>query len=427
MKIALVVNYFPPEIGSAADLFYQLAVEFKKRGHSVNVFTTEARHYNLCSSSEKKSPLRASLERKGILGTVEEIQPRLTAYRVRLLPLIYPRLGENSFFKKLEHVFQPIIFLTMINRIASADVILVYSPPLLLGYLVSTIGKLLNIPTIINVQDIHPRAVIDLELLKNPLLISFFEQVERQMYKYASAITVHSNGNKKIVINHGANAQKVFVIFNICHIPSDELLCEGKYFREKYSLEDKFATVYAGIMSFSQDLDTVVTAAKLLSNRLENVVFILAGNGSQRHELELLSKKLEVPNVLFLPFQEGDDYWRLLSGSDVCLVSLKKSKVKTPVVPKKLEDIMAAGRPVIANVPLDGDVKRFIEKAKCGMVVEAESPQGLAEAIQKIYSMPREVRLRYGRNGRSYAIQNFSPQTIAMQYEALFASLCKLR
>lgn len=426
MNIALLVNYFPPEIGSAASMFYQLAAEFQKRGHSVNVFTTEARHYNLCSSSTKKSPLRAGFKRKDILGTVEEIQPGLTLHRVRLLPLIYPRSGENAFFKKLEHIFQPIIFLMMINRIASADVILVYSPPLLLGYLGSILGKLLNIPTIINVQDIHPRAVIDLGLLKNSLLISFFEQVERQMYKYASAITVHSDGNKKIVINHRANAQKVFVIFNICRIPSDELLCEGEYFRKKHSLEDKFITAYAGIMSFSQDLDTVVIAAKLLSNKFENVVFILAGNGPQRHELKHLSKKLEVSNILFLPFQEGDDYWRLLSGSDVCLVSLKKSKVKTPVVPRKLEDIMAAGRSVIANVPLDGDVKKFIEKANCGMVVEAESPQGLAEAIQQIYDMPEEARLRYGRNGRLYAIQNFSPQTIATQYEALFASLRKL-
>jgi len=426
MNIALLVNYFPPEIGSAADLFYQLAVEFQKRGHSINVFTTETRYYNLCSSSTKKSPLRVGLKGKGMLGIVEKIQPGLTVHRVRLLPLIYPRSGKSAIFKKLEHVFQPIMFLMMINRIASADVILVYSPPLLLGCLGSILGKLLNIPTIINVQDIHPRAVIDLGLLKNPLVISFFEQVERQMYKYASAITVHSDGNKKIVIKHGADPQKVFVIFNVCRILSNELLCEGEYFRKKYSLEDKFITAYAGIMSFSQDLDTVVIAAKLLSNKLENVVFILAGNGPQRHELELLSKKLEVSNILFLPFQEGDDYWRLLSGSDVCLVSLKKSKVKTPVVPRKLEDIMAAGRPVIANVPLDGDVKKFIEKANCGMVVEAEYPQGLAEAIRKIYGMPEEARLRYGRNGRLYAIQNFSPQAIATQYEALFASLCKL-
>jgi len=423
MNVALLVNNFPPEIGSAADLFYQLALEFQDRGHSINVFTTETRYYNLGSSCMEKYPLRGGLKGKSLLWNVEQVRPMLTVYRVRLLPLIYPRSGESVLLRKLEHVFQPLMFLKLIGRIAPSDIILVYSPPLLLGYLGSVLGKILNIPTIINVQDIHPGSVIDAGLLKNPFAISFFEQIERQMYKYASAITVHSDGNKKIVIKHGADPQKVFVIFNACRIPSNELLHEGEYFRKKYSLEDKFIITYAGIMSFSQDLDTVVTAAKLLYNKLENVVFILAGNGPQRHELQLLAKKLEVHNILFLPFQEGDSYWRLLSASDVCLVSLKKSKVKTPVVPRKLEDIMAAGRPVIANVPLEGDVKKFIEKGNCGIAVEAENPRSLANVIQKIYNLPEEARLQYGRNGRAYAIQNFSPQVIASHYESLFASL----
>jgi len=426
MNIALLVNNFLPEIGSAADLFYQLAVEFRKKGHSINVFTTETRYYNLGSRATKKPPSGAGLKSKGKLWNVEQLQPGLNVYRIKLLPLIYPRSGESAFFRKLEHVFQPVMFLMMIKQIASADVILVYSPPLLLGYIGSILGKLRNITTIINVQDIHPAAIVDLGLLKHRWLISIFENIERRMYEYASAIVVHSDGNEKVVTKHGADPQKVFVIFNACCIPSRELLRKGRELKKKYSLEDKFAVTYAGIMSFSQDLATVVRAARLLSDEIENIVFILAGDGPQRHALELLGKELEVPNVLFLPFQEGEDYWRLLSASDICLVSLKKSKVKTPVVPRKLEDVMAAGRPVIAHVPLDGDVKKFIEKANCGIVIDAENPEGLADAIQKMHGMREDARLQYGRNGRSYAVRNFSPQAIATQYETLFASFREL-
>ncbi|MEM3605023.1 MAG: glycosyltransferase family 4 protein [Candidatus Bathyarchaeia archaeon] len=426
MNIAIIVNNFHPEIGSAADLFYQLAIEFQKRGHLVNVFTTEPRYYNLGTSLKEKFLLQAGLKGKGKLYNVEQIRPMLNVYRVKLLPLIYPRSGKNAFFRELEHVLQPITFLTMTNHIAKSDIILIYSPPLLLGYLGVILGKLLNIPTVVNVQDIHPDAVVDLGLLKSSFLVSFFEQIERQMYKYAKAITVHSDGNKEIVMKHNINPQKVFVIFNACYIPPDEVLCDGEFFRRRYCLEDKFIVTYAGTMSFSQDLDTIIIAAKILSNSNKEITFILAGDGPQRHNLELLSKKLKVSNILFLPFQGGNDYWRLLSASDVCLVSLKKSKVKTPVVPRKLEDIMASGKPVIANVPLDGDVKKFIEKANCGMVIESENPHSLAEAIQKMYDMPKEVRLQYGRNGRLYAIQNFSTQVIAKQYETLFASLCRL-
>jgi len=421
LRLSLLVNNFPPEIGSAADLFYQLALAFSRNGHIVKVFTTEPRYYNLSGNKKiETSLLRRSWNNK--VWKMETIS-NICTYRVRLLPLIYPRSGKNSFFRELEHVLQPLTFSAFIHYLTSSDAILVYSPPLLLGYLGVLFGKLLDIPVIVNVQDIHPDAIIDLGLLKNKFLISLFENVERQMYRYASAITVHSDGNKEIVIRHGAEPKKVFTIFNACYIPSPELLSRGSHFRRKFSLEGKFVVTYAGIMSFSQDLDTVVKAAKLLSDKDKDIIFLLVGNGPRRHELEILSKELGVRNIIFLPFQEGEDYWYLLSASDVCLVSLKKSKVKTPVVPRKLEDIMAAGRPVIANVPLNGDVSNFIEKARCGIVVESESPSKLAEAIQKMKSMPKEIREQYGYNGRKYAIENFSPQTIARLYESLFNML----
>lgn len=426
MNISLIVNYFPPEMGSAADLFYQLALEFQKRGHYVRVFTTETRYYKVGSNSKKESLLKHSLNertRAGLLWNVEQTYPNFAVYRVRLLPIIYPRSGKKVIFRDLEHIFQPLMFLTLIKHISSSDAILVYSPPLILGFLGSLIGKILNIRTIINVQDIHPQAIVDLGLLKNPFLISVFQHIEKQMYKYSSAITVHSKSNKDVVINHDANPQKVFIVYNTVKIPTNKLLMEGEHFRKRYSLENKFIITYAGNMSFSQDLDTIIFSANILYNKIQNLVFILAGNGPQKHELEFLNKKLKMSNVIFLPYQEGNDYWRMLSASDVCLVSLKKSKVKTPVVPRKLEDIMAAGRPVIANVPLEGDVKKIIEKVNCGLVVEAENPKILADAIQKIHNLPKKTRLQYGCNGRLFAIQNFSPNKIATQYESLFAAL----
>jgi glycosyltransferase involved in cell wall biosynthesis len=419
-RISLLVNNFPPEVGSAADLFYQLAIAFSKRGHLVKLFTTEPRRYNLGNGQIRNSMLKGLGSR---LWSMEQMNDKLYVYRVKLLPLIYPRSGKSAFFRELEHVLQPFMFCAFVHYLASSDIILVYSPPLLLGYLGTLIGKLLNIPVIINVQDIHPDAIVDLGLLKNKFLISFFESIERQMYLYASAITVHSDGNRGIVVKHGTDPKKVFTIFNACHIPTQELLSQGLYFRKKFSLEGKFIVTYAGIMSFSQDLDTVIRAAKLLSNKIRNLIFLLVGDGPVRHELEILSKELRTTNVMFLPFQKGENYWNLLSASDVCLVCLKQSKVKTPVVPRKLEDIMAAGRPVIANVPLNGDVSKFVEDAKCGIVVKSESPSELADAIQKMYNMCKNDREQYGRNGRMYAVQNFSPQAIAMQYEVLFNSV----
>lgn len=422
MNILLLVNNFPPEIGSAADLFYRLALEFNKKGHKLNIITTQPRFYNL-SNIQKKQYTKKDVSFR--LWDLERIHNSINVYRIKLIPLIYPRSGHNSFFRKLEHIFQPLTFISLSYLFYISDIVLVYSPPLILGYIATILGKIFRKPVIVNVQDIHPKAIIDLGLIKNPLIIFILKIIELQMYRLASAITVHSDGNRKIIIEHGINPQKIHIIFNACKIPSDEIIEKGKIFKNKLFLKNKFIVTYAGTMSYSQDLETIIYAAKILSTKISNIVFILAGNGPQRQNLELLSKRLKVKNVIFLPFQENDDYWRLLSASDICLVSLKSSKVKTPVVPRKLEDIMAVGKPVIANVPLNGDVKKFIDRAKCGIAVEAEDPHLLANAIILMYGLPKEIRSHYGRNGRLFAIQNFSPQVIANRYENLFFSLLK--
>lgn len=423
MKISLLVNYFPPEIGSASDLFYQLAMAFHEKGHDVKVFTISPRFYNMVDSC-RHYLFGKSLKQENMLWGKEEIFPNFNIFRLKLLPLIYPKSGNSAFFRGLEHTFQPLVFMSVIKKMASSDMILVYSPPLVLGYIGTIIGKLLNVPTVINVQDIHPAAIVDLGLLKNSSIISFFENLERKMYKQANAIVVHSNGNRDIVIKHSADPWKVSTIPNACNMPSDKLLQEGGTFKRKLSLNNRFVVTYAGIMSYSQDLETILLAAKLLMGDLKDIVFLLAGNGPQRPSLECTREELGIRNVLFLPFQEGENYWRLLSASDACLVPLKKSKVKTPVIPRKLEDIMAAGKPVIANVPLDGDVKKLVEGINCGMVVESENPEQLAKAIREIYQMDKETQLKYGSNGRLFAEQNFTPKAVAIQYEAVFASLC---
>ncbi|MBN2259978.1 MAG: glycosyltransferase family 4 protein [Clostridiales bacterium] len=325
----------------------------------------------------------------------------------------------------MEHIFQPLFFLLMIPKIFFSDLILIYSPPLMLGYVGSLVGKVLRIPTIVNIQDIHPQAVADLGLIRNPLMLFMLECIERQIYHNSTSIVVHSDGNKKLVIKHGANPNKVLIIHNISEIPSDEVLSSGNQFRKGKKIDNTlFVVTYAGIMSYSQDLKTIILAAKILANT-KKILFCLAGNGPLRKPLESLTGKLGLNNVRFLPFQSGDDYWKLLSASDVCMVSLKKSTVKTPVVPRKLGDIMAAGKPVIANVPYEGDVKNFINKAKCGVMVESENPELLANVIFNFSNLKIEKILQYGHKGRLYALENFSSEKVSQQYECLFNSLKK--
>jgi len=69
-------------------------------------------------------------------------------------------------------------------------------------------------------------------------------------------------------------------------------------------------------------------------------------------------------------------------------------------------------------VDRDSDTYRFVENAECGLGVEPENPDALAEAILTLYHDP-DRRERLGRSGRAHVEARYTPQVVARQYAAL--------
>ena len=105
-------------------------------------------------------------------------------------------------------------------------------------------------------------------------------------------------------------------------------------------------------------------SARILKDQ-KDIAFLLVGDGVEKPKLLKLAQENHLDNVFFLPMQPKDKYPEVLLASDLCLVTLRQ-EVKTPVVPSKILSIMAAGRPVLASLPLDGDAPRLIAEAGCG-------------------------------------------------------------
>lgn len=260
---------------------------------------------------------------------------------------------------------------------------------------------------------------MDLRVLKNRAIIKFFESMERWVYRRANLITVHSPGNKDHVVMKGVSPGKVEVMPNWV---DTDFIAPGERmngFREEHNLGDKFVVSFAGVIGYSQDIDVILGAADFLRDR-DDILFLIVGDGVKKEGLAKKASSMGLSNVRFLPMQPREKYPSVLAASDVSLVALKK-KVVTPVVPSKLLSIMAGGRPVIASLDLKGDAPKIIYKAGCGLAVEPENPESLAEAVLKLYSNP-ELCKEIGIKGRKYAVENFSPEVCVTKYEELFRS-----
>jgi colanic acid biosynthesis glycosyl transferase WcaI len=414
VNILMLTASFPPEIGSASDLFHELARSMIRRGHKVTVVTTFPRHYSY-RFVDKESLPKAS----GRLSLTEYMDG-IRVIRLRGLPL----LGGSLLARGIEHFLLPPILTFGALFSGKYDVILIYSPPLPLAVIAYFLSRVKRIPLVANIQDLYPQAVVDSGLLRNRLLIRVFEVMERFVYKKADYLTVHSEGNRDYLISKGASRKKVMVIPNWADTDEIKLSPKHNQFRREYNLDGKFVISYAGIMSPAQGLDNIIHCAALLNSNNE-VLFLMVGDGLEKNKLMAEAEKLKLTNVKFFPMQPKTKYSEVLHASDACLVTLKRGKT-TPVVPAKLIRIMSSGRPVIASVPLDGDVPKIVAAARCGLVVEPENPDLLAQAILKLYNNP-SLAEELGKNGRKYAEKHFSLEACTTKYENLFREVCRER
>lgn len=408
MNILILTEAFPPEIRSASHLLYELAESLVEKGFKITVITRFPKDY--INKIDKK--YRGRLFSREKMGGINVI--RLNSFSfLRHIPLIR---GLSQFI---------LSGLLVIGGIVSGrqNIILTYSPPLPLGISAYLLGKLKKAPFIFNVQDIFPQSVIDLGLLKSKVLIKISELMEKFIYKKANYITVHSEGNRENIISKKVNPEKIIIIHNWVDTNLIKPINNNdNYFKIKNNLNGRFVVSFAGVMGFAQGLDIVISCAELLKS-YKDILFLLVGDGVKKNGLMKKAEDKQLNNIKFLPPQPKEVYPSILYSSDICLVTLDKS-VKTPVVPAKLLNVMASGRPVMASMNLKGDAPKIIRNAKCGYCVEADDVEGFSEAILKLYHEP-VLRKEFGENGRAYVVKHFSRKVCIEKYEKLFLKTCE--
>ena len=401
MKILLVTINFPPEIGGASHLIYELAASLQARGHEATVLTGYP-SYNVTDLAPQY--------RRGM--RLDEQLDGIAVRRVRIPQL--PRA--NKFARGLQHFLFGLWLGALVAVGPRADVILVFSPPLPLPWLTAMAGRIRRMPVVANIQDLFPLEAVELGMLTNGVLIRLFEAMERQVHRLVTAVTVHSPGNRLHVIERGGREERVHVVYNWVDAERIRPGARDNGFARQHGLEGRFVVSYAGTMGWAQDMGAVVDAAYRLRDEKE-ILFLLVGDGVQKEREFARSRDLGLENIVWLPMQPWAVYPDVLAASDASLINLHP-ELHTPVVPSKLLSIMAAARPVIASLPSESDARRILAEAGAGLCVPAGDAQALAAAIRQLHAQP-SLAQEMGRRGRTYVEAHFSRQACIDQLEAV--------
>lgn len=407
MRILLLTLYFKPDIAANAVIMAELAEELTKLGHHLTVVTSMP-HYN---------DNRIWPDYRGKLYVRESSNNDLDVRRVYLY---VPRRKESLLGRLLNYATFNALS-GIVGALAERyDVVLTSSPPLTNGVAAFLLSRLRGVPYVYNVQDIYPDVAIRLGVLTNPRVIAFFKAIERFVYKKAAAVSVVSEGFRRSLLSKSVRPQKIKVIPNFMDTEFVRPLPRHNGFSSEQGLDDKFVILFAGNIGFSQGLGTVLKTAAKLRN-LEDMLFLVVGNGVAKPRLMKYAQELGLENVRFLPFQPHKVIPNMYASSDVCLVPLRRG-FTAESMPSKVYTITAAGRPLIASVDRNSDIHHFLEEANCGLWVEPEEPEALAEAIRTLYAHPA-LRQRLGRNGREHVVQHYTRQAVAQQYHELLMTL----
>ena len=145
--------------------------------------------------------------------------------------------------------------------------------------------------------------------------------------------------------------------------------------RAAWGLGEKVVALYSGNIARKQGIEILIDAARLLQDR-PDIAFVICGEGPNRLALEELAQGLA--NVQFHDLQPAAQMGAMLAMADLHLLP-QIAGVADLVLPSKLTNMLASGKPVIATTGIGTGL--YSEVDGCGVCVPPGDITALATAI----------------------------------------------
>lgn len=300
------------------------------------------------------------------------------------------------------------------------DALVAVCPPMTSGLVPGLLARRRAIPLVVHVQDLQLDTARELGILRQPLLLAGLSGLERRLLCGARAVTTISRSMAARLTAKGVPAARLQVLPNWADLDNIRPGPRHNALRRELGLTSETMALYAGNLGEKQGLEVVLQAAALTQGN-PTIRYFMAGEGAARDRLESEARKLGLDNLTFLPLQSNDRFPLLLTAADLHLVVQRKQAADL-VMPSKLTNIMAAGRPFIATTGEATELARVAKDSGAGLVVPPEDPGALARAVLGLAG-DRSLRREMAARSRRYAKTFWDRERILRQWEELLTGL----
>ena len=399
MKILILTQYFPPEVGAPQNRLFELAVRLQQKGAEVSVLTAMPNYPQMQIHDGYKGKFYKYEEMNG-----------LQIHR----SWIYVSKSKGIFKRLLNYFsFVKTSFWVGWFKLGKFDYILCESPPLFLGITAYLLKKLKGAKLIFNVSDLWPESAEKLGLVTNRFFLKLATKLEEFLYRKSDLISGQTQGIVKNISSRFPHKTVYWMpngvdlnYYNIGSVTSN-------WRNENQFDQDDFILLYAGIIGHAQGLEVIIKAAEKLKGN-SHIKFVLLGSGPEKEKLQLLKKELKADDVFFFDAVTKKEMPAIITAIDVSVIPLKRLDLFKGAIPSKIFECLAMKKPILLGV--EGEAKElFIDEGNCGLAFIPEDPSDLAAKIEELYKN-RNILEQLGENGYKYVQQKFTRDKIANEF-----------
>ena len=411
IKNIWIINHYadPPNIGKF-NRHFNFAKNLINKGYNVKIFTASTIHttnINMISN-----------------GNTYKVDNYQGVDYVFVKAMTYNNNGYKRILNMMQYAYRVV---GVTKKFDKPDLIIASSPHPLTWLAAYRIAKRNNCYFLTETRDLWPETFVAMgKMKKNSIPAKILYKIEREMYDRSDRIIFTLPGGAEYIENIGLDSNKVDYINNgIVLKDFNENITNSNYTDADLDDENNFNVIFTGAIGKANDLGRVIRAFEIIDRDDNNIKFLIFGDSGEREELEKYVKDKNIKNVIFKGRVGKKEIPAILNKSDLQILSLAHlpELFKYGLSPNKLFEYLAAGKPIISNVECGYDL---LEKYNCGITVQGDSEQAMADGILLFYNMYMNNRYEYNKycNNALKASEDFDFKILT---EKLIESFDKLK